>query len=80
MADTANNKLPLINYAEAGRLTRAIGDRITWHLVAMASTIVVVDTIAVDKRLPDGEFDMLFFTHIMCNVCSRHNQLRELLS
>jgi hypothetical protein len=77
--DKSNSDSVFINYAEAGSLTETVSDRITWQLLAMANTDVVL-SIANGKRPPAAKFDLLFFVQVMREVCGRHEQLRAVLS
>jgi hypothetical protein len=74
-----DHESPLINSAEASKLTKSVTDRTTWQLLAMANTDIMM-SIASDRRLPAAQFDMLFFAQVMLEVCGRHEQLRAILS
>jgi len=69
---------PLIHVAEASNLVSSIGDRTTWQLLAMSTTDLVISL--VRKERPAGQFDMLFFTEVMRDVCSQHALLRSILA
>jgi hypothetical protein len=69
---------PFLNWAETSPFQESVDDRITWGILAMATTSAAM-TIADDKRCPVGQFDMLFFAKIMREVGDQHDLLRNIL-
>jgi hypothetical protein len=45
----------------------------------MATTDVVMSGVR-GHRMPAAKFDMLFFVHVMGEICGRHEQLRTVFS